>query len=358
MAATTLVQLILNATAAGKSMLTAANAAAQKVLLSLGNVDNTSDANKPVSTAQQMALDLKAPLTSPTLTGTPAAPTAAPGTNTTQIATTAFVATAAASYMPLAGGTFVGDVKFTDATYDIGKSGATRPRDGFFSRDVVIGGTLTAKNGTSPTSLYIHNTYTSATSYGRLGIIANAGQTAYEIASEKGSAGGANLPINIGHRDSAGAFTRVIGITTANELECSDITSTTRLNLTNNSAWGLTIQANGADVRIQSNSSFGICSGGSNATPDVYLSRTAATWRIRADSGVAIRNLADSAAASLTCAAITATLPVIVGVYTFATVPAASSHTGACIRISDRAQRLAYSDATNWRFVADDIVIS
>ena len=33
----------------------------------LGNVDNTSDANKPVSTAQQTALDLKAPLISPTL---------------------------------------------------------------------------------------------------------------------------------------------------------------------------------------------------------------------------------------------------------------------------------------------------
>jgi hypothetical protein len=36
----------------------------------LGNVDNTSDANKPVSTAQQSALDLKAPLANPTFTGT------------------------------------------------------------------------------------------------------------------------------------------------------------------------------------------------------------------------------------------------------------------------------------------------
>ena len=34
------------------------------------------------------------------------------------------------------------DLLFTDATYDIGKSGATRPRDGFFSRNVVAGGTL------------------------------------------------------------------------------------------------------------------------------------------------------------------------------------------------------------------------
>ena len=37
----------------------------------LGNVDNTSDANKPVSTAQQTALNLKAPLASPAFTGTP-----------------------------------------------------------------------------------------------------------------------------------------------------------------------------------------------------------------------------------------------------------------------------------------------
>ena len=40
-----------------------------------------------------------APIASPALTGTPTAPTAAPGTNTTQIATTAFVAT---SFAPLA----------------------------------------------------------------------------------------------------------------------------------------------------------------------------------------------------------------------------------------------------------------
>lgn len=63
----------------------------------LGNVDNTSDANKPVSTAQQAALNAKAPLASPALTGTPTAPTPAAGTNTTQIATAAFVQAALAA---------------------------------------------------------------------------------------------------------------------------------------------------------------------------------------------------------------------------------------------------------------------
>lgn len=48
-----------------------------------------------------------APLNSPTFTGTPAAPTAAVGTNTTQLATTAFVT---ANALPLAGGTLTGDL--------------------------------------------------------------------------------------------------------------------------------------------------------------------------------------------------------------------------------------------------------
>lgn len=65
-----------------------------KTDVGLANVDNTSDASKPVSTAQQTALNLKANLASPTFTGVPAAPTATAGTSTTQIATTAFVTTA------------------------------------------------------------------------------------------------------------------------------------------------------------------------------------------------------------------------------------------------------------------------
>lgn len=42
-----------------------------KTQVGLGNADNTSDVNKPVSTAQQTALDLKAPLASPAFTGSP-----------------------------------------------------------------------------------------------------------------------------------------------------------------------------------------------------------------------------------------------------------------------------------------------
>ena len=76
-----------------------------KTHVGLGNVDNTSDANKPVSTATQTALDLKAPIASPALTGTPTAPTATAGTNTTQVATTAFVGTAVANLVGTASST-------------------------------------------------------------------------------------------------------------------------------------------------------------------------------------------------------------------------------------------------------------
>ena len=85
-----------------------------KSMVGLGNVDDTTDANKPVSTAQQTALDLKetvanvalkAPLASPALTGVPTAPTAAAATNTTQIATTAYVRAEVAALVNSAGAT-------------------------------------------------------------------------------------------------------------------------------------------------------------------------------------------------------------------------------------------------------------
>ncbi|GDX76021.1 hypothetical protein LBMAG41_10970 [Cyanobium sp.] len=67
----------------------------------------------------------RAPLASPTFTGTPAAPTAGVDTNTPQLATTAFVvgqgylkaAAAAGTYAPLASPTFTGNVTLQGASY-------------------------------------------------------------------------------------------------------------------------------------------------------------------------------------------------------------------------------------------------
>ena len=55
-------------------------------------------------TGLQGTLDAKAPLASPSLTGSPTAPTAAAGSNTTQIATTAYVAAAIGSMIDAAPG--------------------------------------------------------------------------------------------------------------------------------------------------------------------------------------------------------------------------------------------------------------
>jgi hypothetical protein len=56
------------------------------------------------TTGLQAALDLKAPLANPALTGTPTAPTATAGTNTTQLATTAFVRAEVAALVSAAPG--------------------------------------------------------------------------------------------------------------------------------------------------------------------------------------------------------------------------------------------------------------
>ena len=86
-----------------------------KTMVGLGSADNTADTAKPVSTATQTALDLKltsataastyAPLASPALTGVPTAPTAAVATNTTQVATTAYVRGEVAALVNSASGT-------------------------------------------------------------------------------------------------------------------------------------------------------------------------------------------------------------------------------------------------------------
>jgi len=140
------------------------NAADARTNLGLGNVDNTSDANKPVSTAQQTALNLKANLASPALTGTPTAPTAAVATNTTQIATTAHVfaertATATLTNKTLSSPTITGSLTLPAVTLSGAVSGGAQNVD-----NVVIGantplaGKFTTLNGTSTTDASVLGT--------------------------------------------------------------------------------------------------------------------------------------------------------------------------------------------------------
>ena len=136
-----------------------------KTNLQLQNIDNTADLNKPISKLTQLALDSKvdkvvgknlstedfttaektklaslggaqdlslfAPLLSPSLLGIPTAPTATLGTNSTQLATTAFVANAVNNSV---GGSFV-DLT-TDQTIGGNKT---------FNSDIIANGLIIGK---------------------------------------------------------------------------------------------------------------------------------------------------------------------------------------------------------------------
>jgi len=106
-----------NFTSAEKTKLAGIATGATKITVdsSLSNSSTNPVQNKVINAA----LNAKAPLASPELTGTPTAPTAAKNTNTTQIATTAFVMgqgyltqhQSLTAYAKLAGPTFTGTPK-------------------------------------------------------------------------------------------------------------------------------------------------------------------------------------------------------------------------------------------------------
>ena len=78
-------------------------------------VYDNSGSDVEVSTAD---ITNKAGLASPTFTGTPAAPTASSGTNTTQIATTAFVTAAIPAAVDISGKANTSDIGTTIQAYD------------------------------------------------------------------------------------------------------------------------------------------------------------------------------------------------------------------------------------------------
>jgi hypothetical protein len=88
--------------------------------------------------ATKQTVDLKAPLASPALTGVPTAPTAAAGTNTNQLATTAFVQ----NYLPLI--QYFGDG--SDGTVTISSGTTTLTRDMFYA-NLTLSGTGVLNTG-------------------------------------------------------------------------------------------------------------------------------------------------------------------------------------------------------------------
>jgi hypothetical protein len=129
-----------------------------KSMVGLGSVDNTSDVAKPISTATQEALALKASKTSPAFTGIPTAPTASPRTNSTQIATTAYTDAAVSAALASSGvaDNSITSVKIVDgtiATVDLANSSVTDAKIANVSSSKMTGVLSLANGGTGQTSL-------------------------------------------------------------------------------------------------------------------------------------------------------------------------------------------------------------
>ena len=114
-----------------------------KSMVGLGNVDNTSDAGKPISTATQSALDLKAPIANPTFTGTVAGVTKSHVglgnvDNTTDLGKPVSTAqqTALDLKAPIANPTFTGTV--TVGAPGVAFSDGTQTKEGVPSRTTII----------------------------------------------------------------------------------------------------------------------------------------------------------------------------------------------------------------------------
>ena len=115
---------------------TTGNAATATTLTGLTSTVAELNYSDGVTSNIQTQLNAKAALASPALTGTPTAPTASVGTNTTQIATTAFV-------LANAGGS-IGTVNIQE----FNASGTwTKPSGAIFSEIIVVGGGQGGRNG-------------------------------------------------------------------------------------------------------------------------------------------------------------------------------------------------------------------
>lgn len=139
-------------------------------MVGLGNVNNTSDADKPISTATQSALDAKAPLNSPTFTGTVSGITAAmvgapsgsgtsTGTNTgdqTSVSGNAGTATALQTPRTINGVSFNGTADIT-VTAAAGTLTGTTLASGVVSSSLTSVGTIATGvwQGTAITDTYI-----------------------------------------------------------------------------------------------------------------------------------------------------------------------------------------------------------
>ncbi len=168
------------------------------------------------------AIDSKADTTSPTFSGIPLAPTAAAGTNTTQIATTAFVTTALQSLYPV-GSIYINAGVSTNPATLLGFGtwtafGAGRVLVGLNAGDALFD-TLEETGGSKDATVVSHTHTGSATSAGSHqhigGTPTQSGQTLFGQSGSSGYSrtGHASGEIGYGmYTDSAGAHTHSVTV--------------------------------------------------------------------------------------------------------------------------------------------------
>lgn len=119
------------------------------------------------------------------------------------------------------------------------------------------------------------------------------------------------------------------------------------------------VASQGLQIASDLNLSFSSTTSDAGTKDATILRQGTAQIGIQADSGLAVRNLANSAYSDIGCAKVSASLGVSCGPVTYAVINATTATVGLGeYRVTDRANRRAYPDGTNWRWVADDVIIS
>jgi hypothetical protein len=195
------------------------------------------------------AISSKSDIASPTFTGTPAAPTATAGTNTTQLATTAFVTAALSAVYPV-GSIYVNAAVSTNPTTLLGFGtweafGAGRVMVGFNASDALFD-TL-EETGGSKDAIIVSHTHT----------------TTVSTQSLTGSIVGISESFASGGGTASGVFTKTTGNTVANTP------------VQNDSGDGGGFTFDGSHTHTVTNASTG--SSGTNANVQPYI--TVRMWK-------------------------------------------------------------------------------
>ncbi len=214
------------------------------------------------------------------------------------------------SYLPLSGGTLTGALSLGANALTCGA--------------ITSSGNLAIRNALNAMTAEVFKTYTSGTSFESLCFKTSA--SVMQIGSAIGSAGGTNRPVQLGHFNSAGAFTSGLSVAIDGQVTIASnllfagavFRSDANTGMQCSAAGNLTLQISGTqilgsgnvnEVTVRQAALLGFSSSAANVTssPDAGIRRaTGPALVVVANSGLQVRNLANSADAALTCSTIVA----------------------------------------------------